>query len=82
MSAKLLFRLALLLFFLAAVFGFEIINFSVSLTYETDRSGDCISTVTGRDLCASVAHCKLFSIGCLLTSIGLLFWGAKLENRR
>ncbi len=81
MSAKILFRLAFLFFLSAVVFGFEIINFSVSLKYETDQPNDCISVVTGRDLCASVAHCKILSAGCLLVSMGLLFWGAKLENQ-
>lgn len=81
MSAKLVFRLALLFLFLAAIFGFEIINVTVSLTYETDNSGDCISAITGHDLCATVARCKALSAGCLFVSIGLLVWGARLENR-
>lgn len=80
MSAKWLFRLALLLFLAAAVFGFEIINFSVSLTYETANPGDCISTVTQVNLCKAIAHCKMLSVCCLVASIGLLAWGTKLEN--
>jgi len=65
-SAKSLFRLALLLFFLAAFFGFEIINLLVSLNYETDGPNACVSLVTQVNLCASIARCKALSIGCLV----------------
>jgi hypothetical protein len=79
-SAKSLFRLALLLFLLAAFFGFEIINLMVSLKYETDGPNGCISHLTQVNLCKWIAYCKVLSIGCLATGIFFLVWSAKREN--
>jgi hypothetical protein len=81
MSAKLLFRLALLLFFLAAFFGFEIINLMVSLKYETDEPNDCISAITQTNLCEWITHCKRLSLSCLAAGICALVWSARQENQ-
>ncbi|WP_345224934.1 hypothetical protein [Hymenobacter koreensis] len=39
--------------------GFGILNTMVSLKYETQNPGQCISDVTGRDLCATLLTCKV-----------------------
>jgi hypothetical protein len=80
MSAKSLFRLALLLFFLTAFFVFEIINLLVSLQYETDGPNDCISTITQVNLCEAIAYNKALSVGCLAAGIFFLVWSAKREQ--
>ncbi|RZL06509.1 MAG: hypothetical protein EOO62_18755 [Hymenobacter sp.] len=81
MSARVLFRLSLLLFLLAAFFGFEIINLLVSLQYETDAPNDCISAITQTNLCKSITYCKALSIGSLAIGIFLLAWSASKENQ-
>jgi len=81
MSANSLFRLALLLFFLATFFGFEIINLLVSLKYEADGPNDCISTMTQTNLCEWLASCKVLSLGCLSAGIFFLVWSARQENQ-
>jgi hypothetical protein len=81
MRAKRLFPLALLLFFLAACFGFEIINLMVSLKYETDGPNDCISLITQVHLCASIARCKALSIGCLVAGSFFFVWSARREKQ-
>lgn len=51
------------------VFAFGIINTMVSLKYETDSPTDCISLVTGQDLCLTIQVYKGLIIACILTLI-------------
>lgn len=60
-----------LLYLTAAVNGFGIINTQVSLKYETQVAGQCISSVTGRDLCADLLACKVES-GAAFLAVSLL----------
>jgi len=51
------------------VFAFGIINTMVSLKYETDSPTDCISLVTGQDLCLTIQVLKGFIVACVATII-------------
>ena len=54
-------------------FAFEILNMSVSLKYETNNSNDCISSISGADLCLTIKVFKWLSGICLIGLISLLF---------
>jgi hypothetical protein len=54
------------------VFAFGIINTMVSLKYETDSPTDCISLVTGQDLCLTIQVFKGLIVACILTIILLV----------
>jgi len=54
------------------VFSFGIINTMVSLKYETENPTDCISLVTGQDLCMTVQILKTLVFVCIVTIILLL----------
>jgi hypothetical protein len=81
MSAKWLFRGFYLCFAVSAVCGFEVVNMLVSLKYETDRASDCISTVSGLDLCAAIRHFEMATVGCFLLAVALLVLGASKQER-
>jgi ABC-type Mn2+/Zn2+ transport system permease subunit len=49
------------------VFAFGIINTMVSLKYETDNPTDCVSLVTGQDLCLTIKVLKGLIVACVLT---------------
>jgi len=51
------------------VFAFGIINTMVSLKYETDSPTDCISLVTGQDLCLTIQVLKGLIVTCILTVV-------------
>ena len=51
------------------VFAFGIINTMVSLKYETENPTDCISLVTGQDLCLTIQVLKVLIVACILTVI-------------
>jgi hypothetical protein len=53
---------------------FGIINTMVSLKYETDSPGECISGMTGTDLCTSIRYMKIsVAVAVVLTAILLFF---------
>lgn len=52
---------------LISVFG--IINTMISLKYETGSPIDCISLVTGQDLCLTIQVLKGLIVACVLTII-------------
>lgn len=73
----------LLLYLIAAVNAFGAVNTAVSLKYETNGPPECISLVTGRNLCADLQFCKYMALACFgLGSVLLagrlyaLVWGA------
>lgn len=51
------------------VFAFGTINTMVSLKYETDNPTDCISLVTGQDLCLTIQVFKGLIIACILAIV-------------
>jgi hypothetical protein len=63
------------------LFPFGILNTMVSLQYETDGGGDCISKITGNDLCQSILKMKFyFVMSFLLLSALLVFKRKILKN--
>ena len=48
------------------IFAFGILNTSVSLKYETNNLTDCISLVSGDDLCHEIKVFKGLLIACIL----------------
>lgn len=81
LSAKWLFRGFYLCFAASAVCGFEMVNMQVSLKYETDKASDCISTVSGLDLCAAVRYFEVSTVGFFLLAVALLVLGAVKQER-
>ncbi|WP_375720250.1 hypothetical protein [Saccharicrinis sp. FJH54] len=72
---KTIYYIALILFVFGILLNIlGIVNTIVSLKYETDNPGDCISLVTGSDLCESIARMKIWILICvLLITILLIF---------
>ena len=60
----------LILVIVLSVFG--VVKTSVSLKLETGHSKDCISTISGRDLCLQMRVFKIVIISCLIIASGLL----------
>lgn len=50
----------------------------VSLKYETENAGDCISKVTGDNLCESISNFKIYFSISLVVLILLLAFKSKL----
>ena len=66
----------LILVILVSVFG--VVNTYVSLKYETGNPKDCISVVTGRDLCLWIKSLKIIIIVCLILVTGMVSFRNKL----
>ena len=66
----------LILVILVSVFG--VINTQVCLKYETGNLKDCISVVTGRDLCLWIKSLKIIIIVCLILTSGLISFRYKI----
>lgn len=66
----------LILVILVSVIG--IINTQVSLKYETDNPKDCISKITGKDLCEFIKTSKIVVIICLILTSGMISFRYKL----
>lgn len=60
------------------VFAFGIINTMVSLKYETEDPTDCISLVTGQDLCLTIQVLEGLIILCIVTIVLLLVFRKRL----
>jgi ABC-type Mn2+/Zn2+ transport system permease subunit len=72
-ARKIIFNLLLGLSVLGIpVFTFGIINTMVSLKYETNNPTDCISSVTGQDLCLTIQILKALIVACFVIIILLL----------
>jgi hypothetical protein len=54
------------------LFAFGIINTMVSLKYETENPTDCISSVTGQDLCLTINIFKGLILVCVILIIALI----------
>jgi len=69
-----------------AVFGiplfvFGIINTMVSLKYETENPTDCISSVTGQDLCLTINVFKRLILICVVILILLFVFRKRLLRK-
>jgi len=84
MNRKLYLIILIFSFLATRANGFAIVNTMVSVKYETDNPGDCISNVTGIDLCATIDKSKLLVIIFSLIFILLLImkkWIVKRKNQ-
>ena len=64
----------IILILLIPIFIFEIFNMMVSLKYETENMNDCISLITGDNLCKEIKVFKILSaITILLVCLILIF---------
>ena len=62
---------------------YGIINTMVSLKYETENITDCISLVSGENLCITIRNLKISFIICLIVLIFLLYFKKRiLEPKR
>ncbi len=64
----------ILLFIGIPLFEFMAFNSMVSLKYETKELTDCISLVSGIDLCQTIRKFHVLAITCGLSFIGLLIF--------
>ncbi|NOU61977.1 hypothetical protein [Marinifilum caeruleilacunae] len=62
------------------VFVFGIINTMVSLKYETENPTDCISLITGQDLCLTIQILKALIVVCIVTIVLLLVFRKRILN--
>jgi ABC-type Mn2+/Zn2+ transport system permease subunit len=60
---------------------FGIVNTGVSLKYETKNSNDCLSIVTGQDLCLTIKILQGLFVICILVAAMLLFFRKKLLTK-
>ena len=60
------------------LFAFGIVNTMVSLKYETNNPGDCISVLNGSDLCAAIEKMKAILIMLVFALIGLVIFKKKI----
>ncbi|MCD9853709.1 hypothetical protein LUD75_03280 [Epilithonimonas sp. JDS] len=51
---------------------FAVVNIQVSLKYETENMKDCISLISGRNLCQELLASKIVIVICLIIVSGML----------
>ena len=74
MKAKYFKILIIILIILVPIFVFGIVNTMVSLKYETDSPKDCISKITGVNLCNSIQNIKIYiALDIILILLLILF---------
>jgi len=66
----------LILVIFVSVIG--IVHTQVSLKYETENTKDCISLVSGRNLCQEILIKKIIVIVCLILTSGLISFRYKI----
>jgi len=62
-------------------FVFGIINTMVSIKYETNNPGDCISTINGQDLCFAIKVFQGLIVICVVGLITLLILRKKILKK-
>jgi ABC-type Mn2+/Zn2+ transport system permease subunit len=63
------------------IFSFGIINTMVSLKYETDDPTDCISLVTGQNLCLTIQLLEALNVVCVVTIILLMVFRKRILKK-
>ncbi|WP_047451729.1 hypothetical protein [Alistipes sp. ZOR0009] len=64
------------------LFAFGIVNTMVSIKYETADMGDCISSVSGVDLCLTIKILKGLIAVCAVGLISLIIFRKKILNQK
>lgn len=67
-----------MLILVIAVSVIGIVNTEISLKYETGNPKDCISLLTGRDLCLWIKNLKIIIIVCMIAASGLISFRYKI----
>ena len=57
---------------------FAVVNIQVSLKYETENVKDCISLVSGRNLCQELLISKIIIVICLIVVSGMLSFRSRI----
>jgi len=57
---------------------YGIINTMVSLKYETENIQDCVSNVSGENLCDTIRNLKIVLVFCVLLLIILIYFRKKI----
>ncbi|OOV16598.1 hypothetical protein BXU10_20830 [Flavobacterium sp. LM4] len=65
---------------LVAPYG--IVNTMVSLKYETENIQDCVSNVSGKNLCDTIRNLKIIFVFCLLLLVCLIYFRKKILKRK
>jgi len=76
MKARLVGYFAAFLILASAVEGCAVVNTMVSLEYETGPGNECVSDVTGQNLCLSLKRHKALALSCLATWAALYGFAA------
>ena len=72
---KIIYYILICIFIIGIPFlAFGIVNTMVSLKYETADMGDCISSVSGTDLCLTIKMFKGLIAICIVGLITLLYF--------
>jgi len=57
---------------------FAVVNIQVSLKYETENMKDCISLISGRNLCQELFISKIIIVICLIVVSGMLSFRSRI----
>jgi ethanolamine transporter EutH len=57
---------------------YGIVNKMVSLKYETENIQDCVSNVSGENLCDTIRNLKIMFVFCILLLIFLIYFRKKM----
>ena len=61
---------------------YGIINTMVSLKYETENIQDCISNVSGKNLCNTIRNLKIMFVFSVLLLAGLIYFRKKIIDQK
>ena len=61
---------------------YAIINTMVSIKYETENIQDCISNVSGENLCNTIRNLKIMFVFSVLLLAGLIYFRKKILNQK
>ena len=78
MRKKIYFAILIILIIAVLIISLGIVNSMVSLKYETGSSKDCISNISGTDLCISIKIMKILNAIALLSLYALLLFKNKI----
>jgi hypothetical protein len=70
------------LFGASLVFAFGVVNTMVSLKYEINSPDECISSVTGTNLCESIKFNKIAALSSFLLAIAVLNYRVFFMNKK
>ncbi len=80
LKKKYFYILIIILIILIPIFYFGIINTMVSLKYETDSPTECISKITGDNLCDSISNLKTLIYSDIVIIILLIIFRNKISK--